>query len=390
MSKYQKDIVDALTKILGSRAFFYEKAQNNHLKVMIEGLAKPLFTSATPSDRRSKDNFLSKVRGQLRDAEQVSEVPTMAPPPAKAGPCPQQRNKLIAHIIRNFRSQLSALKDKERAMVLTLGSVFEIMPFRRALISAALDEGLRGPCRLGQLTRAERRAVSEEISRHVNFMLPDLGFYAQLLKRSSQQCAQRVKSQHSVEESLTPQQRGISSLQQASVAQKLGAKDGHKTHMLRSIDPSVAERLTSALADTEAATAQTTDNTAPVTEHHRTPPAPVSAAAPKSADLPAGAPPPPRSEEHASQQIAANVPVKPVLDSAPRLLPVQELLKLSKRARLQQFKTLHTSQAQQLLAELSQAMQEKHEEDLDEVLALIAAKGLSLDEVRARLAANAA
>lgn len=66
-SKYQKRVIKFLNDLLGTdRPFTYERAKNNHLKVLIDGVPKPIFTGSTPSDCKSINNFMAEVKRELK------------------------------------------------------------------------------------------------------------------------------------------------------------------------------------------------------------------------------------------------------------------------------------------------------------------------------------
>lgn len=68
-SKYQKRVIKFLNDLLGADTpFSYERTQTNHLKVLIDGVPKPIFTGSTPSDCKSINNFMAEVK---RELEQV-------------------------------------------------------------------------------------------------------------------------------------------------------------------------------------------------------------------------------------------------------------------------------------------------------------------------------
>lgn len=76
-SKYQKRVIKFLNDLLGTdRPFTYERAKNNHLKVLIDGIPKPIFTGSTPSDCKSINNFMAEVKRELKASnnENSSEV----------------------------------------------------------------------------------------------------------------------------------------------------------------------------------------------------------------------------------------------------------------------------------------------------------------------------
>lgn len=57
-TQYQKRVIRFLSEYLGDQTpFTYQRTQTNHLKVLIDGVAKPLYTGSTPSNIKSINNL---------------------------------------------------------------------------------------------------------------------------------------------------------------------------------------------------------------------------------------------------------------------------------------------------------------------------------------------
>lgn len=68
LSKFQRKVVSQLKTMLMPYDinFEYSKSSKNHLKVVVEGVEKPLYTSSTPSDHRAFEQFKGEVRKRIR------------------------------------------------------------------------------------------------------------------------------------------------------------------------------------------------------------------------------------------------------------------------------------------------------------------------------------
>ncbi|PSW62151.1 hypothetical protein C0W54_07415 [Photobacterium kishitanii] len=183
-SAYQKKVIRALSKLVGSRAFRYEKTQNSHLKIHIEGVDKPVFTSSTPSDRKALENFMSQVRMMIRAAEKRSplEEKVFEEPPKQPHVC--NHEKMINSIVKNMRLTAVDLQDKEVEIVLEQESVDGISEHRQQLIKKSIGTVLSRRKGERYLTPSVMRCIEKDISHHVNFILPTVAHYAELLGKS--------------------------------------------------------------------------------------------------------------------------------------------------------------------------------------------------------------
>ncbi|MGL5949739.1 MAG: hypothetical protein ACRCYV_12065 [Aeromonas sp.] len=310
---FQKQVIREVPKLVYPRACDFEKTKTNHLKILVEGLDKPIFTSATPSDRRSLYNTLSEVQTKLRQAGIALEEAASTALAAAADSGEVDLNvldadptqKMINRMVRTLRSQTEQLEIKEQKHIDAGGSLDEIMPQRQALITQILNEEIAGYKKRGgeYLKPSVLRTISKEVLHQLNFFLPKLSDYKASLMPSAPLAT-------------TP----------------------------------ANEKLTAA----------------PVR------PAPVRQEA---------KPRPSAPSKTNKQTTTASIPAAAKSSDEPAFI---DLLLQKKPARIASFKTLSRVQLLQLQEELAQAMDEKHEEDLDDVLALIAQKGLCMEDLLAR------
>ncbi|WP_095499751.1 hypothetical protein [Paraferrimonas haliotis] len=179
-SKYQKRVIKFLNDLLGTETpFSYERTKTNHLKVLIDGVPKPMYTGSTPSDCKSINNFMAEVKRELRA---LKEVP--AEPAQKAKPRPPfqlSNDKLIQGCVKSLRTRIETLKSKEECLVLETKSVESINPGRRDTVKHAVALALQTRRQGTYLKRKDIKEVETTVMRHLNFMLPTAAHYAGLL-----------------------------------------------------------------------------------------------------------------------------------------------------------------------------------------------------------------
>ncbi|MCL1058665.1 hypothetical protein L2729_11775 [Shewanella gelidimarina] len=185
-SKYQKRVIKFLNDLLGSGTpFSYERTKNNHLKVLIEGVSKPLYTGSTPSDCRSIHNFMSEVKKELRLS--VHELEKSASMPAKLNPTIQSvfkpcYDKLIQTSIKSLRTQIDSIKVQEQRQVEQLNDVDFIKTARLKAIKHSVSHVIKTNKQAGYIKPRAMREIETVIVKHLNFMLPSIAFYSDLLE----------------------------------------------------------------------------------------------------------------------------------------------------------------------------------------------------------------
>lgn len=317
-TRYQKDVIKAVSKLIGTTPFRHEKAQNNHLKLVIEGIDKPIYTSSTPSDRRSLQNLLSQVQQMLRIEIPEQIDPSITPPDGElfhVHACLYQ--KIKERLIRMFRNQVAELENKERVMINEQQSIDEVIPFRKQLVKQAITDKLKMHKSGGYFKTSEIRGLTKDLMHHLNFMLPDLATYAAQLK-----AANEAEPEAALEAGKEPQPEAESFMPEPK--ERARPYPVQNIHYAMKTQPQSKKRVKTV--------------------------SPLIAV----------------SEKESTDMLSA-------------------LLSLSSKARVSEFKTLTMAQANVLLAEIQQAIEEKHDDDLNEVIALIQSKGLALGEIAERM-----
>ncbi|MFG0729159.1 hypothetical protein [Photobacterium damselae] len=183
-SKYQKRAIKFLSDFLGADTpFTYERTQTNHLKVLIDGVPKPLFTGSTPSDCKSINNFMAEVKREVKasketlDLEQDTSIVKISLPT----PFKQSQDKLIQSCVKSLRARLDVMKLQEEQKVLEDKSVDAVTVFRDKTIKHALSFALQSRRQGGYIKPKEMKSLEAKITMHLNFMMPTLAHYSELL-----------------------------------------------------------------------------------------------------------------------------------------------------------------------------------------------------------------
>ncbi|MFS1460752.1 hypothetical protein BCU40_005915 [Vibrio lentus] len=179
-SKYQKRVIKFLNDQLGTDTpFTYERTQTNHLKVLIDGVPKPIFTGSTPSDCKSINNFMAEVKREIR-ASKVEEgdcKPTLQlPTPIKVS-----NDKLIQGCIKSLRTRLPVLKSQEETHVLETHEFDDINFNRLEAVKHSISFALQARKDGVYIKRNEMKELEQAILKHLNFMLPTMAYYSELL-----------------------------------------------------------------------------------------------------------------------------------------------------------------------------------------------------------------
>lgn len=197
-SKYQKKVIKFLTDFLGVETpFTYEKAQNNHLKVLIDGVDTPLFTGSTPSDSKSINNFMAEVKRQVTasrlkqkeaeaeagsetDAPEVSQTSGQSKSPV-LNLVQMSHDKIIAACIKSLRTRLDTMKSKEEALVLETKSMDEIKKFRINEIKHSITIAHQSKKLPIYFKPKDMKAIENKILQHLDYWMPTLACYSSLL-----------------------------------------------------------------------------------------------------------------------------------------------------------------------------------------------------------------
>ncbi|CAM4440512.1 hypothetical protein [Vibrio agarivorans] len=180
-SKYQKRVIKFLNDHLGTETpFSYERTQTNHLKVLIEGVPKPIFTGSTPSDSKTINNFMAEVKREIR-ASKV-EMPESVQKPKPRLPFQLSNDKLIQGCVKSLRTRVEILKSQEESLVLETQSVDSINPARIDTVQHSVALALQSRKQGAYLKRKELKEIEDNVMRHLIFMLPTAAYYAELLE----------------------------------------------------------------------------------------------------------------------------------------------------------------------------------------------------------------
>lgn len=188
-SRYQRTVIDLLNKQLGDRPFSYEKAQNNHLKVLIEGVSRPIYTGSTPSDVKSGKNFMAEVNREIRKAREealIEETERATSASTDTPACLYEKYaKLIRNIAKNLRQLRQSLMHKEWKLVEEAQNTEVLTTHRKTLRDTVIKTALATRKSEEYVTSSEMRYIENEVNKHLEFILPNTAYYAEKLSPKS-------------------------------------------------------------------------------------------------------------------------------------------------------------------------------------------------------------
>lgn len=183
-SKYQKRAIKFLSDYLGADTpFSYERTQTNHLKVLIDGVAKPIFTGSTPSDCKSINNFMAEVKREVKASKLEGEsTQNIAPQMQLSNPIKLSQDRLIQTCVKSLRARIDTMKSKEEEQVLATKSLNEVGEYRLSAIKHAVSLALQARKQGVYIKSKEMKTIESKILTHLDFMMPTLAYYAELLE----------------------------------------------------------------------------------------------------------------------------------------------------------------------------------------------------------------
>lgn len=183
-SKYQKRAIKFLSDYLGADTpFSYERTQTNHLKVLIDGVAKPIFTGSTPSDCKSINNFMAEVKREVKASKLEGEdAQNIAPKMQLPNPNKLSQDRLIQTCVKSLRARIDTMKSKEEEQVLETKSLNEVSEYRLSVIKHAVSLALQARKQGVYIKSKEMKTLESKILTHLDFMMPTLAYYAELLE----------------------------------------------------------------------------------------------------------------------------------------------------------------------------------------------------------------
>lgn len=193
-SRYQKRAIKFLNEFLGtSRPFTYEKANNNHLKVLIQGVRKPIYTGCTPSDCRSIKEFMAEVKRAVKESdkplseleEKKGNVESSVASAKRVNVSGERQDKVVQSVVRAMRNRIEVIKTKEEEMVLESMSLDEIGNSRKSVIKEGIDLAIKSNRQGAYFTQKELKTMSQSVEEHLDFMLPTIAYYSDKIHEST-------------------------------------------------------------------------------------------------------------------------------------------------------------------------------------------------------------
>ena len=137
-TKYEKKVIKSVGSVLKDIPFTCEITQKNHLKFLIDGVEKPLFTGLTPSDHKSLPNFISEVKKALKQRANNLAAPVQTEDGKKETSNTEKHEKLIRNMRKKLQQLKSLLMKEEKKLVLENKNVDFIAEHRLNLVKQAI------------------------------------------------------------------------------------------------------------------------------------------------------------------------------------------------------------------------------------------------------------
>lgn len=189
-TNYQQNVIKRVSELVQDRPFTHEKAANNHLKILISGLDRPYFTSATPSDNRAFENIISDIKGAIRREEAHAPASTAIRPDSLIQSEEKQRketelSKVTKAIIKRIRHHISKIRQDEYDSFLAsegCDCAQVTQSFRLELVKNEVDLALKNKRSTDYFTSGQLKNLRKEVMEHLDFMLPTVAEYHDLFK----------------------------------------------------------------------------------------------------------------------------------------------------------------------------------------------------------------
>jgi len=317
-SKYQRDIIKRIGKELGtSIAFSYGKCSNNHLKIYVDGLDKPFYTSSTPSDRKAGDNFMGDLRCALKAAHLKRQSVIIVTKHINSVQLKAQYiESLKDACIKTVRTNIGQYFEKEELLVIKENSISSLKPQRKKLATKIFEHTQKTNKNMQYITGKDSQSIKDEIIKHLNYMLPNTADYVHSLKPLD---AENILSKAvNIASGSTP-------ILSVEAANEGIAQLTHKTKMIT--DGVMNDRNSRVIKKSKK---------------------PVAVEAPSCI-----------SEKHNRN-------------------PAEVLAAMSKEQAVQNLRRLSRNEGEAMLANIALAMDLNHQQDLNEVSELMEAKGIDL------------
>lgn len=330
-SGYQKRVVKGIADLVGERPFSHERTSNNHLQIKVKGIDRVFYTSSTPSDHRTFENFISDIKSELKQIAQTETQPETAEPSQPSGSADEHKlrqgrlDKMIKTSIKRIRMTIDNLRNEELAALLSQPDqdpALVIKGFRENLIRREIDQVIKNKSKQDYITASQQKECEKTLEENLSFMMPTIACYQEQLGAS-------------------PAESGTDNDQ------------------------------SNPQADTECSAALTSDTGALSSASHS--PA-ETAPRPASTDRPVTEAKIPGTADTAASTAASGS------------VNLHQLVKEKSSKRLAIIKELPKNHIEALMADFSKALEQKHQDDVRDLVSQIKERGVSLDELQQALA----
>ncbi|MAC47636.1 MAG: hypothetical protein CMI12_12410 [Oceanospirillum sp.] len=194
---YQKRVIKGVAELLEERPFSYKKKNNNHLEIKVKGIDRVFYTSATPSDHRAYENFLSDIKIELRklSVEEDDQNPVSTLPEKPKDARQASLDKITRTIIKRIRMNIDKIQKDEYDALLSHDTANEetIPKLREALIDREIDLALKSKHDADYFPPGMIKQRKLAIRDNLDFMLPPIAYYHEKLKDRLDQACSKFK-----------------------------------------------------------------------------------------------------------------------------------------------------------------------------------------------------
>lgn len=325
-STYQREVIKKVKALMGDTQVNYEKSPNNHLQIKIAGIDRVFFTSSTPSDSRSLDNFIGDIRAEINRLAMLDAPQQIPAEPPNSVIKADARKSAQAFMVKVFEKTHKKLQrrlkhiERDEYQVFTTTTLDNrgdsVREFRKKLIKSEVEKAINTGKGKLFIPPGLNKKCQAELEEHLNTVLPSIPEYHHRMTQDMPLSAAAMP-QHS-----SPVIAPLASILPAQTQQQTPTK----------VEPSAAP------ADT------------PVAEK-------VLSQAPSTAKI-----------EAADTAAPHNV--------------LDDLINAKPHKRLAQLKALSKQHIALLIDDCQKALQQKHQDDIDFLAEQMQSRGVSLHELQ--------
>ncbi|MCG3728109.1 hypothetical protein [Vibrio cincinnatiensis] len=130
---------------------------------------------------KSINNFMAEVKRECRAAQTEPQTVLAIAEPPQSVITTIYSNKLIKTCVKSLRTQVKVIKSHEESQVLATNTVDGLAVYWLDTVKHSIKLALQARKQGGYIKPKEMKAIEKAIIKHLNFMLPSLAYYVDLL-----------------------------------------------------------------------------------------------------------------------------------------------------------------------------------------------------------------